>query len=335
MENYKFLNKLIHRVYLSNYFISKSTLEVELLLYNNLLRNFKINKIVFVSGLARSGTTFILNKIFDTNNYSSLQYKNMPFLFMPNLWKNISRTELQVRTHNDGIMINSLSPEEFDEYFWKVNLDDSYITKDNLIIHELSKENLNQYIKYIKLICLANGKTNYLSKNNNNLLRVQSLSKIPNSTFFLLIREPLNHCSSLLKLHKKYSHLHKADKFSLEYFNFLGHHEFGLNHKSFKFNKKINPYNIDSLDYWLFNWFEYYSYAQNVITKNVYILFFEDIINKQKKVLDFVSNILNENLLKIENYKFQPSKYQSYNSEMLKKCNELYLILRKEQLKYL
>ena len=78
----------------------------------------------------------------------------------------------------------------------------------------------------------------------------------------ILFREPLAHATSLLEKHKQYSILQKEDPFVLEYMNWLGHYEFGLNHKPFNFeNSSTNEHTIDSLDYWIQNWINYYRYA--------------------------------------------------------------------------
>lgn len=54
----------------------------------------------------------------------------MPFLFLPNTWVFHSHEELFERSHGDSIKVNAESPEEFDEYFWKSFLNDSYINQN-------------------------------------------------------------------------------------------------------------------------------------------------------------------------------------------------------------
>ena len=48
------------------------------------------NKHVFVSGLARSGTTILLNALYESDEFASLSYKDMPFVLAPNLWSKLS-----------------------------------------------------------------------------------------------------------------------------------------------------------------------------------------------------------------------------------------------------
>ena len=39
---------------------------------------------VFVSGLARSGTTALLNALYQSGTFASLSYDDMPFILAPN-----------------------------------------------------------------------------------------------------------------------------------------------------------------------------------------------------------------------------------------------------------
>ena len=153
-NNYSFLTKWMHQIYLGNYFVSKTSFEIEQTIFKKEINFFKINEIVFVTGLARAGTTALFNAIYDTNSYASLKYSNMPFLLMPLLWSHIANnkkaTELAERAHNDGIQVNSESPEEFDEYYWKTMLNDNYITKNNLITHPINDKTLKDFESYIK-----------------------------------------------------------------------------------------------------------------------------------------------------------------------------------------
>ncbi len=72
-----------------------------------------------------------------------------------------------------------------------------------------------------------------LSKNNNSLLRIDALQRLGNAKFIFMYRHPLDHSASLLKQHHRFTAMQQKDPFIREYFNFLGHHEFGSNHKPF------------------------------------------------------------------------------------------------------
>ena len=221
MQNYNFIQKLLHDLVLSNKLVNKSLFELEKFLYlkNN---NIDKNSHVFITSLPRSGTTILLNFLFSSNEFASLKYSNMPFVLSPNFSKifnkkNIKRKE---RLHSDGIRYDLNSPESFDEVFFSIN--EKYV-----------KEEL----------------TRYLSKNNFNYKRINLIkSIIPNSIFLIPAREPLQHAYSLFKQHLHFSNLQKKDDFIRRYMNYLGHHEFGINHISWNEPKTYNALSLNTIE---------------------------------------------------------------------------------------
>ena len=218
MQNYSRIQKFLHDFVLKKRFVNRSLFEIEKIIYQK-NEDIKNQLHVFITGLPRSGTTSILNFIYSTNNYASLKYKNMPFLLSPNFSKFFfkKKTSLKERLHGDGITFDTDSPEAFDEFFFK---GDEQFVKDELI-------------NYINLILSSEKKDRYLSKNNLNFKRINLiLSILPNSAFLIPIREPLQHASSLMYQHMRFTQLQLKDDFIKRYMNYLGHNEFGLNHKS-------------------------------------------------------------------------------------------------------
>ncbi|HKK43035.1 MAG TPA: hypothetical protein VJ963_11545, partial [Bacteroidales bacterium] len=104
-------------------------------------------------------------------------------------------------------------------------------------------------------------------KNNNFILRYNSVRTYDNDFIMVILyRDPLIHAASLLEKHREFKKLQEEDPFVLEYMNWLGHHEFGLNQKAFSFNGRHYDSNNDkdSMDYWLEAWINYYSYALTI-----------------------------------------------------------------------
>ena len=81
------------------------------------------------------------------------------------------------------------SPEAFEEVFWST----------------FPSKNPNFFEDYIKLILKKNNKSRYLSKNNQNISRLDFLAN--NFLFIILVtfRDPLQHAQSLLNQHIKFS----------------------------------------------------------------------------------------------------------------------------------
>ena len=163
------------------------------------------NKHVFVSGMARSGTTILLNAIYKTNEFGSLTYDDMPFILSTNLWKKFKVDTLNVgnneRAHGDGIKINIKSPEAFEEVFWKT--------------FNKGEVNLSiEFNNFINLILKNKNQIRYLSKNNQNINRIDLIkTNFPKSSILIPFRDPLQHAYSLLTQHKKFTKLQKNDNF--------------------------------------------------------------------------------------------------------------------------
>ena len=330
MAGYSGVDKFLHRFYLSNYGISRATLEMEEIMHGPKARQWEVSQAVFVTGLARSGTTAVMNKLFGTGEYASLQYSNMPFLLCPNLWKRKAKIEAHERAHSDGIIIDGNSPEEFDEYFWKAILNDRYMDEEGMHPHDIPEDILIKYQTYMALICLAKGKHKYISKNNNNILRLEGLQRIPNARIIFLFRDPVAHASSLMKLDAKFTASQEEDPFTLSYFNYLGHHEFGKNHKPFllteEFRSNREKYTKDQLDYWLSVWQNYYSYLLNNHNNNYIYISFQDLILEPKRVFEYLTTELQIDGIQLTNYKHKPSEYGRAvcNNKLVNCCNEIF-----------
>ena len=265
MQNYSNIQKFLHDFVLSKKVINKSLFELEKIIY---LKNkdIKNQSHVFITGLPRSGTTSLLNFLFSSNEYASLTYNNMPFILSPNFSKLFNKKSItkKERLHGDGIYFDNNSPEALDEIFFNNN-------------EEFVK---NEIVNYIQLILLSNKKCKYLSKNNLNYKRVDLIQSIfPNSIFLIPIREPLQHANSLLNLHLHFSQLQKEVDFIRRYMNYLGHNEFGLNHKPW--NKPTHFNDLNNIDYWLDQWILFYEFIYKTFKsyENCYFVIYEELVN--------------------------------------------------------
>jgi hypothetical protein len=265
MQNYSYIQKFLHDFVLSIKFINKSLFELEKIIY---LKNLEIKdqSHIFITGLPRSGTTSLLNFMYSSNQYASLTYKNIPFVLSPHFSKlfnkkNISRKE---RLHGDGIDYDINSPEALDEIFF--NNDEEFIK--------------NELVNYIQLILLSENKDKYLSKNNLNFKRIDLIHSIlPHSVFLIPIREPLQQAYSLLNQHLHFSQLQQENDFIRRYMNYLGHNEFGLDHKPW--NNPIHFKDLNNINYWLEQWRLFY---QNILKNyqtynNCFFIIYEELTN--------------------------------------------------------
>lgn len=262
-QHYGFGARLLHRLALSSKIVGQTCFDLERLFSQ--ARTDTSDHHVFVTGLARAGTTVVMTALHDSGELRSLTYRDMPFVLIPSLWKRLSaksRLESQYteRAHGDRVLVGFDSPEAFEEIFWRVFCRDDYIFQDYLIPHSVSEERLEQFrlfVQYVLASADESVQTRYLSKNNNNVLRMPAIkSAFPHAVFIVLFRDPVQQANSLLSQHTRFSQRHRDDKFQFQYMEWLGHHEFGLTHRRFKFNddEGLDRFKQEDVNYWLCIW---------------------------------------------------------------------------------
>ena len=94
MNNYSFIQQQLHHICLGNNFLKKSFFEIEKLIFYQKIQNIENQKHVFISGLPRSGTTVILQFIYNSKEYASLTYNDMPFIMAPSLFSKFYKRKL-------------------------------------------------------------------------------------------------------------------------------------------------------------------------------------------------------------------------------------------------
>ena len=285
MNNYSWLQQKLHQLALSSQYMREITFDVETSLIST--REIEDNH-VFVAGLARSGTTILLNAIYNSNQFSSLSYQDMPFVLAPNLWSRVSfnkqNSNLVERAHGDGIKVSTESPEAFEEVFW--NTFDQY--------DERIKEKFNNYVR---LINQKYKKKRYLSKNNQNIRRLKLISNtFPNSKILIPFRNPIQQAYSLLSQHQKFIESAKNDRFVSDYMRWIGHTEFGPNYIPIH-DKDLFFEDYMDINHWLEQWLLTYQncYEKLKDTKNIYFICYEQICSSK----DYWSDVLG--LLGIKN----------------------------------
>ncbi len=273
--------KLLHRLVLGSRIIAEFCLDFETRKMKPHAEAVAGGRHVFVSGLARSGTTILMRRLYQTGEFTSLTYRDMPFALMPGFWrkisgqqqKNMERTE---RAHGDGIMVDYDSPEAFEEIFWRICEGPDYIQQNRIMPHHPTIDTLEKFKRYVAAVLASreNIEGRYLSKNNNNIVRLPTLcAAFPNSLFLVPLRNPLQHAWSLLNQHRRFEK--PEDKFTTDYMRWLGHHEFGADHRPFCFSEELNPHNPDELAYWLFLWNQTYRYLLATAPRRVIFVCYE------------------------------------------------------------
>lgn len=270
--NYNAIDRFLHKIVLGSKIVRKISFDIDLFFSKipdeNLEKIISKDAPIYVCGLARSGTTILLNVLDHVEGVASLNYRDMPFVLAPNLWKKLNKLgareeQLSERAHADGMTIGYNSPEAFEEIFWQTFCEPVNCSSTCYGLSEPSQEALTKFAQYRCQVVyskhqMVNGNTTprYLSKNNNNLTRLPTLCKQKTAKILLVYRDPLETARSLLRQHQKFLLSQQEDPFTLQYMKWLGHHEFGLDYKPFCFavssqNPNLKP---DTVDYWLDYW---------------------------------------------------------------------------------
>ena len=281
MNNYSWLQQKLHKLALSSKFMREVMFDFE---SSTISTNQTDDNHIFVSGLARSGTTILLNAIYESNEFASLSYQDMPFVLAPNLWSKLSFNKKDIdlveRAHGDGIKVSPESPEAFEEVFW-------------MTFDESDKDTHEKFKNYVQLINHKSQKKRYLSKNNQNIRRVEFISKIfPHSKILIPFRNPIQHAYSLLSQHKRFIEDSKRDKFISNYMKWIGHTEFGPNYIPIHEKNLCFEDNL-TINHWLEQWYLTYKYCFENLknNKNVNFICYEKLCNLKEYWLE-ISKIL-------------------------------------------
>lgn len=222
-------------------------------------------KHIFIAGLARAGTTMLLRRLSEHKELCSLTYRDMPFVLAPNTWASLSgrsgkSTIAEERAHGDGVLVDVDSPEALEEVFWRVFSGSTYIGRTELLATPPDAATVGMFQTYVNLVLHSKGGARYLSKNNNNILRLDTLERaFPHALILVPFRRPLAQAQSLLTQHRRFLELHRREPFARAYMGWLAHHEFGADHRPFSFEPRARDgEDTQQLDYWLRRWIAAY-----------------------------------------------------------------------------
>ena len=185
------------------------------------------------------------------------------------------------RAHGDGIQVSIGSPEAFEEVFWKT-------------FEDVDNETTKKFKRYVELILIKNDRKRYLSKNNQNILRLDTISEtFPNAKILIPFRNPIQHANSLLTQHIKFVTKSENDHFIADFMKWIGHTEFGPNyipvhHKNLCFEDDL------IINHWLEQWYLTYKHCFDNLknNENVYFICYEKLCNASEYWVD-VLQILN------------------------------------------
>jgi hypothetical protein len=273
-------DRLIHAVAFASPRLQRRLARLDDSLFARQIADVADNPPIFITSLARGGTTALLNAMHDLPLIGTHRYCDMPFISAPMLWSRLagrrSRVAERERAHGDGLKIGLQSPEAFDEILWMLCWPEKYRDKKILLWQKGDLKTPAQaffrthFRKIAKLRHPSEAAAvRYLSKNNANVARLDLLPTLfPGCQLVIVLREPSAHAASLHRQHQNFSRLHASDAFSMRYMRDIGHFEFGALHRPIAFDPElIAPFDPSQPDYWLAYWIAAFEQVRQHLAK--------------------------------------------------------------------
>jgi hypothetical protein len=201
------------------------------------LEKISITKPVYVAGLARSGSTILLELLNEIPGVVSHRYKDFPPVFTPYAWNTLLRymatdtAKPTERAHKDGIMVTLDSPEAMEEPLWMSFFPHAHDPGQSNVINPGDADDgfAEFYTAHIKKLLAVHQGDRYLAKANYQITRLEYLLQLfPDARFVLPVREPAAHIASLMKQHDLFTRGQAANERARKHLRRVGHYEFGL-----------------------------------------------------------------------------------------------------------
>ena len=195
-----------------------------------------IDRPIYVTGLARSGTTILLETLARHPDAATHRYRDFPMLFTPYLWNRwLDLVPRQAeapaeRSHGDGIAVTSESPEAFEEPLWMAFFPHQHDVSSSAVLDRQTDcpQFERFYRDHIRKLLAVRGRRRYVAKGNYNLTRVAYLSKLfPDARFVIPVRDPVWHIASLMKQQRLFLDGQRDNPPAKRHLRRVGHFEFG------------------------------------------------------------------------------------------------------------
>ncbi|MEM7268684.1 MAG: sulfotransferase [Pseudomonadota bacterium] len=274
-EAYGALDRTLHKLVFSSAGLRATATDIEESAFAASWAEAPSPRPIFVTSLARAGTTALLNALSRVPCVATHRYRDMPLVCAPVLWSKLSAsfrksTSLAERAHGDGIMVGFDSPEAFEETFWMSARPDKFQGERLSLWRpgDLSADARDDMLRHMrKIISLRNaGPTGrYVSKNNANMMRAPLIqASFPDAQIVLPLRDPVSHAASLFRQHRNFLARHEEDDFTKRYMKDIGHFEFGALHRPFdapSLDEFVDGRTPSDINYWLAYWIAVYDFV--------------------------------------------------------------------------
>jgi len=273
VEDYNWMDRMVHRLAFRSAVPQEMLCEMEDARFGKAIAAQPIDRPIFITSLARAGTTLLLEILSRHPSLVTHSYRDMPFVLSPIMWRKLSRRfqvaqNAKERAHGDGMMVSADSVEAFEEVLWLRHFPEHYSRKGIATWPgKLPSEFIIALKRHMRALILSRSgepdpAMRYLSKNNANIARKNALAKaFPDALFIIPLRSPLDQARSLLRQHERALADQGNSKFARAYTADIGHFEFGADHRPILFGgmaNAVSTYDPLTIDYWLAYWIAAY-----------------------------------------------------------------------------
>ena len=298
------VNKFFDKFKLLSFFLDK----LETIALHDDIDKLRIEKPIYITGLARAGTTIILEMLSKHSDVATHQYKHILMPYLPYLFSMITSivkiyTKPFERFHKDGIIVTRESPEAVEEIIWRKFFDNNHNENiSNIIGGDTSNPKFEKFYQtHIRKLILNQNRSRYLAKNNYHVTRLEYLLRLfPSSKFLIIIRNPIDHIASLIKQTKLFLRMEREHPLLIDWLRISGHNEFGHHQLCINVGNTERIHEIRELwsfkeTYirgWAHYWRSIYNFIANQLDVNkklkkaTFIVRYDDLCESPGKIID-------------------------------------------------
>lgn len=300
------------------------------------MQDYRIDRPIYVTGMARAGTTITLEMLSRHPDIATHRYLHMVLPYTPHMIQ-IAANVLPLmkspveRLHKDRMLVTRDSPEAVEEILWQ-RFFSSIVDESQSNILEGTSSNPEFekfYREHIRKLLFNQKATRYAAKNNYNVTRMEYLQKLfPDVRFVIVIRNPFDHIASLAKQDRILGNLEHDDPRLLDWTKIIGHREFGTakicinigNSDTVERIRKMWTHSDTYAQGWAVYWNAVYSYVHEKLEANptladaCIVVRYEELCEFPEKIIDAIVEHV-----EIDPESFSPIK--SYYSSRLTKPN--------------
>lgn len=111
---YSRADRLLHRLALGSPALLEAVFDIERARFGRAARALSVERPVFVTGMARAGTTILTRMLHESGGFATASYRDLPFPLAPNGWARLGGKRQVVaseRGHGDGMLHDLDSPK--------------------------------------------------------------------------------------------------------------------------------------------------------------------------------------------------------------------------------